>query len=191
MDNGYKQIEPLLERFFEGATSNEEEQRLYAFFSQEEVPEHLERYKAVFAYFEAELPGEIREQPDEPATPPRHIRRRHRLGRWGSVAAVALVLLSIPFLKDRISPFDPYEGSYIIRNGERITDMERIRPELEATVRLALQQEKKADDLLLSLTEQERQHNLAGQQIEQQFDQLLNGIQDEYVKNEIRKIVYR
>ena len=37
----YIYIENLLERFFEGETTNAEEQELYAFFARPDLPEHL------------------------------------------------------------------------------------------------------------------------------------------------------
>lgn len=50
----YKYIEQLLERYWNCDTSLEEEQILRSFFRQKEVPAHLLRYKALFAYQEAE-----------------------------------------------------------------------------------------------------------------------------------------
>ena len=44
----YKSIEDLLDRFFEGQTSNEEERVLYKFFARPDIPAHLERYREVF-----------------------------------------------------------------------------------------------------------------------------------------------
>ena len=52
----YKSIEDLLDRFFEGQTSNEEERVLYEFFARPDIPAHLERYREVFGYFESALP---------------------------------------------------------------------------------------------------------------------------------------
>mgnify|MGYP001515081481 CR=1 FL=1 len=49
----YKSIEDLLDRFFEGQTSNEEERVLYEFFARPDIPAHLERYREVFGYFES------------------------------------------------------------------------------------------------------------------------------------------
>ena len=49
----YKSIEDLLDRCFEGQTSNEEEQGLYEFFARPDIPAHLERYREVFGYFES------------------------------------------------------------------------------------------------------------------------------------------
>ena len=44
----YKYIEQLLERYWEGETTLQEEAILRAFFSQDDVPANLMRYKALF-----------------------------------------------------------------------------------------------------------------------------------------------
>ena len=46
----YKDIEQLLERYWQCETSVEEEATLRDFFSKEEVPAHLLRYKDLFVY---------------------------------------------------------------------------------------------------------------------------------------------
>ena len=46
----YKYIEQLLERYWEAATTAEEERILRAFFAQDILPAHLARYKELFAY---------------------------------------------------------------------------------------------------------------------------------------------
>ena len=59
----YKYIEQLLERYWNCETSLEEEQILRSFFHQKEIPAHLLRYKAMFAYQEIEkemVPCEMR-----------------------------------------------------------------------------------------------------------------------------------
>ena len=48
MDSKY--IEQLLQRYWKCKTSAEEEAQLRHFFTQEEVPAHLRRYKSLFAY---------------------------------------------------------------------------------------------------------------------------------------------
>lgn len=50
----YKYIEQLLEKYWNCETSVEEEQILRSFFRQKELPEHLLRYKSLFAYQKAE-----------------------------------------------------------------------------------------------------------------------------------------
>lgn len=44
----YKYIEQLLERYFQCETTLKEEEILHTFFSQEEVPERLEKYQTLF-----------------------------------------------------------------------------------------------------------------------------------------------
>lgn len=44
----YKYIEQLIDRYFEGETTLEEEQILKKFFAQEELPEHLRKWQALF-----------------------------------------------------------------------------------------------------------------------------------------------
>lgn len=46
----YKYIEQLLERYWDGETSLEEEQILRSFFQQKEIPAHLLRYQSLFLY---------------------------------------------------------------------------------------------------------------------------------------------
>ena len=43
-------IDELLDKYFEGETSCEEERELRRFFTEEEVPEHLQTYRPLFAY---------------------------------------------------------------------------------------------------------------------------------------------
>ena len=46
----YKYINQLLERYWKCETSLEEEDILRAFFSQDNIPAELERYKPLFVY---------------------------------------------------------------------------------------------------------------------------------------------
>lgn len=46
----YKYIEQLLERYWEATTTPQEEMILRAFFSQDELPEHLAQYQPLFVY---------------------------------------------------------------------------------------------------------------------------------------------
>ncbi|MBQ8046870.1 MAG: pyruvate ferredoxin oxidoreductase [Prevotella sp.] len=50
----YKYITQLLERYWQCATSLEEEEILRAFFSQSDIPSELQRYQALFQYEQAE-----------------------------------------------------------------------------------------------------------------------------------------
>lgn len=59
----YKIIESLLERYFDGASSLEEERQLQQFFVGMDVPEHLKMYQPLFQYFEvgktAKIPADF------------------------------------------------------------------------------------------------------------------------------------
>jgi hypothetical protein len=185
MEKEYKHIEELLERFFEGETSNGEERILYQYFTQEDVPEHLRRYKRVFAYFETGIAGEI-EQPAPVVALPQ---RKSRRVIWAGIAASFLILLaSSLFFIQKNASFDPYEGSYIIRNGERITDINRIRPELEATVQYVLQQQEKSDKLIACLSEMENKYARIEQQDIAPDEKILEQITSKFVREEVRRI---
>jgi hypothetical protein len=192
MTNGYKYIEELLERFFDGETSNEEERELYRFFAQEDIPVHLRRYKPVFSYFESGLEKEIgllAGEGAEPLAPPRPTMPKRWLRMAVGMAASLLILMGagLLFMK-KANAFDPYEGSYIVRNGIRITDISLIRPELEATVRQALLQEEKANRLLSDLTGPDTRLEQIQQRIDRQNEEIINHFPDE-IKENVRSII--
>jgi hypothetical protein len=54
----YKYIEQLLERYWQGETTLQEENILRSFFSQQDIPEHLQKYKALFTYEKEEPLGD-------------------------------------------------------------------------------------------------------------------------------------
>lgn len=183
MSDKNKYIEELLERFFEGETSNVEEQFLYRFFSGKDVPEHLLSYKPVFTYFESGLKNELTEN----VTPVRRIRKSKWIV-WSGIAAVllALVLLTPLYIQ---KPFDPFEGSYIVRNGVRITDPEIIRPQLEATVQQVLQQEEKMKGIAAKLMEKENSPLSIEEQIQLQKNEIIERFKDENVRKEVQRIM--
>lgn len=99
----YKQIEDLLERYYDAQTSEAEEQRLKDFFLHEEVPLHLQKEKEMFFQLQAiQVPRELKEkldkQIDEWAMQERFVQKaksRKTLQWIGSIAASLLILLSI------------------------------------------------------------------------------------------------
>ena len=142
----YKSIEDLLDRFFEGRTSNEEERVLYEFFARPDSPAHLERYREVFGYFESGIALDFSETP-ELRLPAKEISYKRKIG-WAIAVCVAasllLFLVNTVFMNQNAS-FNPYEGSYIVRNGVVMTDIKKIQPELEVISRAAEAMEKKAE----------------------------------------------
>lgn len=51
-------MDELLNKYFDGETSCEEERLIRRYFSEEKVPEHLLCYKPMFAYFDEEISKE-------------------------------------------------------------------------------------------------------------------------------------
>ena len=101
----YKYIDQLLERYWRGETSLQEEEILRMFFSQEDIPAALLPYRDLFVYeqnekemeklgddFDQRILGMIQE--DEPVKA-RVITMRHRLMPLFKAAAVVAILLTL------------------------------------------------------------------------------------------------
>ena len=135
--NEYKYIEDLLERFFEGETSNAEEQELYQFFARPDLPEHLKPYQPVFGYFETGIVREV--SGTETVKPARKAPFVKRYLFAGIAIAASLLLLFV--LNNRTDKaeddFNPYAGSYIIRNGVRTEIPEEVAREIDKVVQQA------------------------------------------------------
>jgi hypothetical protein len=182
-----------LDRFFEGQTSNEEEKQLYLFFQQEFLPEELEQYRPIIRYFESGLADELGVQHDpkkQQATKKLSFVKK-RLLIWSSIAASFLIILSSTlFIFRNTDAFDPYQGSYIIRNGVRITDLNLIKPELEAAIQKSLVLEHEADRLIERLSEiDDHQEVQIMQQLQEYNQQILDNIHDETIRTEAEKIL--
>ena len=178
-----KQMEKLLARFFEGDTSNKEEQILYDFFTGDDVPTHLIRYKQIFSYFDKG----VKEEYNESRTKTPVIRRMPKK-KWLLWAGIAASLLALLLLKPFDKPFEPYEGSYIIRNGVRITDINIIRPELEATVQQVLSQQEAMEDMFAMLMESENRFVDPEKIIRDYYNSMLEEFTNEEIRNEIKRI---
>ena len=114
--NDYKRIEELLERFFDGETSIAEEKELYQFFKRQDLPENLEQYRSVFAYFESGIAEEVNDLEElEPAQ-----KKSFVSFIIAGIAIAASFLLFFVFNNQHVNKEDesnPYAGSYIIHNG--------------------------------------------------------------------------
>jgi hypothetical protein len=103
-----KLIEELLEKYYRAETSTSEEDVLQKFFSQPELPEHLQAEAEIFAYFgrekESPLSGEMEKQLDKLIADSAHkplARGMNLRYLWIGAAAVILILIGI-FLDSRI-----------------------------------------------------------------------------------------
>ncbi|GHT75279.1 hypothetical protein AGMMS50262_10110 [Bacteroidia bacterium] len=172
-----KHIEKLVERFFDGSTSNEEEQELYRFFSGENIPEQLLPYRPVFAYFETGIKNENWNESKIKTVKS----TRKRTLFWVGIAASLLILIVLRmFYVEQTKAFNPYEGSYIIRKGVKITDPKIVRPEIEKTLHLAM---------LMERIEQESPYAQAVKRIKEEQKGWLNQMKDETFREEAIKII--
>ena len=171
----YNRMEELVARFFDGATTGEEEKELYGFFAGEDIPAHLRPYKPLFGYFERGMAEALAEvEKDARALP----RRRNLLPAWTVAVAASLLVaaFSIFFFTNKKEAENPFEGSYIIRNGMRITDPKIVRPELEAALR----------QVALQVEENER----LWEEIRDPYEAVIRQFPDEYSREAVRNILY-
>jgi len=83
-----RNVEQLLEHYFEGETSLQEEQQLRDYFNGDKVASHLEEYVGMFSAFaKAEV-----ETYDTPLVFPK---RSFRLPAWASVAAIIAICIGV------------------------------------------------------------------------------------------------
>ena len=81
-------IEKLIEKYENGETSIKEEKQLKAYFNQEEIEPQHEVYRPLFQYFnQTKQEGYTGNVPLKP--------KKNNLYKWISVAAVAVLMLSI------------------------------------------------------------------------------------------------
>lgn len=122
MTEYYKHIEKLIGRFEEGLTDNGEEKELYDFFGGGNVPGYLKEYIPVFGYFESGLANELK------TTVPKS---KKRLKLKITISAAAVIILLIAFLTLKNDAFNRHEGSYMVKNGEKIYDPRILEAELK------------------------------------------------------------
>lgn len=116
----YKYIEQLLERYWSGETSLEEESILRAFFSQKDIPASLLPYRDIFVYqavskseevLDSDFDDKILALIDEPeVVKARTITLRQRLAPMFKAAAVVAIMLTlgnaiqVPFNEEQAQP---------------------------------------------------------------------------------------
>ena len=149
MKNEHHYMEYLIGKFFEGKTSNDEEKELWLYFSGDNIPDHLEQYREFFLYYNDGLTKELGKR--NPVLI-RHNRKteRARIRRIITVAAVAAILVFaviFTFTKSSVDGFEPYEGSYMVINGEKIYDIELIKQQEKEIYEMVAAREKEYRDL--------------------------------------------
>lgn len=140
-------IEKLLNKYFEGETSCEEERQLRAFFTKGCVPEYLAPYQALFGYLEEEI--KIAHSAG------RKITFSNKLKKWSLSGAAAVILLLIGFFTFH-EQHNPClcADNYVIINGKCYTDKNTIK---QYALRALQQVSSSPDEWLIDLSDKENQ----------------------------------
>jgi len=140
-------IDELLHKYFEGETSCEEERRLRRFFTEEEVPEHLQMYRPLFAYLEQEATATKATSATQPqATAHRPRFRPHRaFYLMGSIAAGLLLLIGTARI---LFPLADAPENFVIINGVRHTDENLAKAKAQEAMQIAGFTDEYLDELL-------------------------------------------
>ncbi len=113
-------IEELIDKYFEGETSCEEERSIRQFFSGKEIPEHLLTYKPMFAYFDKEITSE--------QTKKRFLsRKKTLLYTLSGIAACGIVAVAISVFFHTSGESSSEAGNYVMINGKCYTDEATIK----------------------------------------------------------------
>lgn len=98
-------VEKLLQKYFEAETSIAEENMLREYFTSTDVAPHLEQYKPLFGYFEAEVNQTFEKDL------PLKLRKRNVVA-WVSVAASVVLLSGLFFITNNQSAGADELGTY-------------------------------------------------------------------------------
>ena len=134
-------IKRLIDLFMEGETNLEQERTLYSFFAiSENVPSELEEYKEIFQGFASidQSASKIEQPIARPAQ--KRISLRNIIYAAASVALIAgIFLLADKQEEEQLESL--YAGSYMIIDGKRIDDLQKIKPDIDRILAYAEQME--------------------------------------------------
>ena len=184
------EILTLIERFFEGDTSLEEEQWLYDYFKQtKDLPQELEAYSEMFLDFDAitldDAPS-VEMTEAEPTNSLPKVEQTIALNPpkyrslWkqvvGIAAMIAIIVGSVWSYQtyQDIQLQNIYGGSYMIVDGKRIDNLREILPEIKSTLSLADAYEAPSPTDLINQAEQDLLNHIQDAQERERIQALLN-----------------
>ena len=138
-------IDELLDKYFEGETSCEEERRLRRFFTEEQVPEHLQVYRPLFLYLNQETTSIAEPKEKQKKLPSGKSSRFYRISY--AISGVAAGLLLLLGAAKIIFPLSGTPEHYVVIDGKRYTDEKLV----EAKALEALQNASFTDEDLSNL----------------------------------------
>lgn len=139
-----RNIDMWLERFMNGETTHEEEQSIYRFFRKGNVPKRLRTQIPMFAWYEAGMPG----SPEDFLTKKGKRSVRIPLIVWSAgIAASIVIVLGLAWIgwdkyQEMSAEWKCYEGSYVVIDGKRVSDIKKIMPYIQETLDEAERMEK-------------------------------------------------
>ena len=106
--SGISQMDELMEKYYDGLTTVEEEQMLHQFLMKRDLPERFRADKEIFGYFDTK-----KHKPSLRILP---------VIRWGAVAAVIFsVVFSLHVMTNK------HESNYACIDGQKTTDILKIK----------------------------------------------------------------
>ncbi|MDE6610038.1 MAG: hypothetical protein K2K33_05710 [Muribaculaceae bacterium] len=133
---GHEEARYLMNKFLDGATSNVEEARLHGYFMSGHVADDMAPYAEMMGWF-ADL-----DESGARVDAPRHMSLRQRAvsrRRWITGAAAAAVI-GLAVTVGVVRPgqgggydqdlLEMYEGSYMVRDGKKLTDLNKVIPNI-------------------------------------------------------------
>ena len=153
-----KNINEWLTRFFNGDTSCDEEKALFAYFRQTNIPSSVEQYREMMEWYDTGLQREYNEheisQKKSWILNPGY--------RYISLVASIVILFTVGLNiikvekrnRELIELYEIYDGSYIMENGIKNTDLSEI------------------------LSEVQRVESLVDKAFEESLQQTLEGVED-------------
>lgn len=165
----YKYIEQILESYWNGQTNLEEEQILRSFFSQENVPSHLMKYRALFTYpkktreeelLDGDFDKRVLAMIEEPVTVKvQGITLKSRLAPFFKAAATVAIILAIGNAAEHsmgdpgygVEETSPLLEDYYIKK-ENISSVIKVKDNTQAETKIVA-------DTLLSLPNSQVQEN--------------------------------
>ncbi len=169
-----EEIHKLIDRYFEGDTTVEEERRLYGFFGQDRIPAEFAEYAEMFRDLAA-----VGNAP-APSVKKRPAFRIPVI--WLRAAASAAAVVAIVFgvrtasnISEENALAKLYEGSYMIVDGQRIDDLREIKDSIRATLHDASRLEHRMASLqTVERAEQDVLKNVSDPEMKKEIEQLLN-----------------
>lgn len=133
-------IKQLTKKFFDGDTTLEEEQTLYAYFASDDIEPSLMSLRDMFRDLAALHDMAITADISTSTPPPATTTKAKRRSMWTAISTAAAVILLLVIVKSASNWHEEqqlaalYEGSYMIIDGKRIDNLRELKPEIEKSL---------------------------------------------------------